>query len=309
MWAEKYRPKKLDEVVGQEHVVNRLKEMIKTGNVPHMLFYGPPGCGKTSVAYAFANELGIPIVEFNASDERGINTIREKIKPLAMLKDKRIILLDEADSMTDDAQHALRRIMEKGNAIFVLTANDEWKIIDPIKSRCAIFRFKKLSTEEIVSVIAKVLKSEGIKLKFSDDVKKALEFLIDYADGDLRKILNSLETLVSSNKELTIEVVKSLVYPDLASRALTFALDGNFEQALRLVEDALVLNKVDAYSVINSLYKSIKSLDTPQHIKLRLYERLADIEANIKVGCNPTIQLASFIATVTLALSELREKR
>jgi len=310
MLAEKYRPKKLDEVVGQEHVIKHLKELVARRERVNMLFYGPPGCGKTSVAYAYANELGIPIIELNASDERGIQVIREKVKRIAFTAGEKIILLDEADSMTEDAQHALRRIMEKAEkagTTFILTANEEWKIIDPIKSRCAIFPFRKLTREEVLTVIIKVLKSEGVVVKLTDDVKQALLFLVDYVDGDLRKALNILETLITSQKTLTIENVKMLLPPRIATQVLELALQGRVEEAVKTLEDLYLQSKLNAPSVIDELYRAIKLLNANPLVKMKLFEKLAEAERGIKIGCNPLIQLIGFIASA-YAYSVLREK-
>jgi len=150
--TEKYRPKNWDELVGQDEIIKSIREALKNPiGIPHFLFVGPAGVGKTTTAYLIARELKVPIIEFNASDERGIDTIRTKIKQLASIRGKRIILLDEADNMTADAQQALRRIMERTmGTIFILVGNTEYKIIDPIKSRCAIYRFKKLSDKDVL---------------------------------------------------------------------------------------------------------------------------------------------------------------
>ena len=301
--AEKYRPKKLDDIIGQEHVVTALKEMVKDGYVPHLLFSGPPGTGKTSTAYALAGELGIPVVEFNASDERGIDVIRSKIKKIAFASGKRIILLDEADNMTSDAQHALRRIMEKASrgTVFILTCNEEWKIIDPIKSRCAIFRFRKLKKEELLKIIVLVLKAEGAVKKIDSEVKKALVYLIDYVGGDARKALNLLDSLVRHGRDVTLANIKMLIPPNIADEALRKAIDGNFQEALLLVEDAFLEDKLDPVVTIRRFYRALKFLDVPEHIKIKLYMKLGDVERNIKLGCTPLIQFASFLATAWVA--------
>lgn len=306
--AEKYRPKRLDEVVGQDEVVSRLRELVKKGYLPHMLFYGPPGCGKTSTAYALANEVGLPVVELNASDERGIQTIREKVKSIAMLRGRRIILLDEADNMTEDAQQALRRIMERGNATFILTANDDWKIIDPIKSRCVIFRFSKLSKPDMLKIVVKIIKAENVKVQVTPEFKHAIEFLLDYVQGDLRKAINMLEPLITSGGQVNVEAVKALIPPDLATTCMKYALDGQFEQALKTLEDAFIYNKLDAYATLNSFYDSIRRLDAPIHVKLKLYDKLAEAERGIKIGCSPLIQLAGFVASCYSAIVALRSE-
>jgi len=300
MLAEKYRPKRLSDVVGQEHVVKHLNEIVARKAKVHMLFVGPPGCGKTSVAHALASELGVPIVEFNASDERGINVIREKIKRIAFSSGDKIILLDEADSMTDDAQHALRRIMEraeKAGTVFILTANEDWRIIEPIKSRCAIFKFRKLSQDEVLKVIINVLKSEKVIVKLTPEVEQGLTFLVEYVDGDLRKALNILETLITSNRTLTVENIKMLMPPAIALRVLELAVNGKVEEAVKTLEDLYIQNKLDTTTTINDLYKAVKVLEVNPLVKMKLFEKLAETEGRIKIGCNPLIQLIGFIAS------------
>jgi len=308
MLVEKYRPKKLSEIIGQDHVITPLKELVQKGPpLPHLLFFGPPGCGKTSTAYALANELKIPIVELNASDERGITTIREKIKRLAFTTGYRIILLDECDRMTDEAQHALRRIMEKTHTTFILTANEEWKIIDPLKSRCVNFRFNKLSYQDMAKIIIKIIKSENVKIEMTQDVKEALTLLLEYTNGDLRKAINMIEALITSSKTLNAISIKSLIPPSLAYEALQLVINGNWEQGLKKLEDAYIQNKLEPLLTIESLYKAIERIEIPIHIKLKLYEKLAEAERGIKIGCNPLIQLAGFLSTAFASIVEMKE--
>lgn len=301
--AEKYRPKSLDLVIGQEHVVKALRGMMQRGKIVHMLFAGPPGCGKTSVAHALARELGYAIVEFNASDERGIQTVREKIKRLAFTAGRRIILLDEADMMTEDAQHALRRIMERCSpeVRFILTCNEDWKIIDPIKSRCACFYFRKLSNNEVLRIIATVLKAEGLAKQIDAEMKKTLVSLVRYVDGDARRALNMIDSLVSSGKEVTLANVKLLLPPDHASELLKTAISGDWDGALRMLEDLYVQNRLNATATLRQMYDTIRQLDVEEHVKVKLYEKLGDVERNIKLGCSPLIQLSSFLATAWAA--------
>jgi len=310
MLVEKYRPKKLDEIVGQDHVVKALKELIKKEPpLPHLLFFGPPGCGKTSTAYALAYELKTPIVELNASDERGITVIRDKVKRLAQTAGYRIILLDEADRMTDEAQHALRRIMEKTHVTFILTANEEWKIIDPIKSRCVNFRFNKLNLHDMARIIIKIMVSEGIDVKPTQEVKEALTLLLDYVNGDLRKAINMVEAMITTTKTITVEAIKAMIPPSIAEESLKLAINGNWEGALKKLEDLYIQNKLEPNLTINHLYRAISKLDLPIHVKLRLYDKLAEVERGIRIGCNPLIQLAGFLATAYASITELRGEK
>ena len=307
---EKYRPKSFDEIVGQEEVIASIKNIVAKGfdDAPHMLFSGQAGTGKTSTAMLiakswFGKHWRSFFVELNASDERGIDVVREKIKRFAFSTGKRIIFLDEADSMTADAQNALRRIMERTTStVFILSCNWDWKIIDPIKSRCAIFRFKKLTDKQILKRIIQIIKAEGLKLKATEETKKALLLLVKMADGDMRKAINMLDTLISSNREISIANVKMLDEPAIVETSFRKALDGDFDSARKLIEDALVRYNFDVNKIIDKLYKSIindNSLST--EIKTRLIVRLSDLEYRLKFGASPVIQLISFISYVWIA--------
>jgi len=298
--TEKYRPKTLDDVVGQDNVVNTLKKLIEKGSIVHMLFVGPPGVGKTSVAHAFAHDAGFPIVEFNASDERGIQFIRTEIKERSRVKGKVIILLDEADNLTEDAQQALRRIMERSapGVKFILTANYETGIIEPILSRCAVFRFRRLDKKEIMSIVAKILIAEGIK-DVDKEMASAIMELIDYVNGDVRRMLNLIDTLIKAGKEITVANVRSLMVPSEVENIFKSALDGDLTGAIKSLEDLYVQNKLNGERTISQLYSFIKNFDTEDIIKAKLYISLGEVEEAIKSrNCNELIQLSRFIATV-----------
>ncbi|KAL7274713.1 Subunit of heteropentameric Replication factor C (RF-C) [Rhizina undulata] len=211
-WVEKYRPKNLNDVSAQDHTISVLKRTLQSSNLPHMLFYGPPGTGKTSTVLALAKELYGPelmktrVLELNASDERGISIVREKVKNFARIAISnstasqksqypcppyKIIILDEADSMTQDAQSALRRTMETYSKItrFCLICNYVTRIIDPLASRCSKFRFKPLDEENAKTRLEKIAKAEGVK--YEDGV---IEALIKVSDGDLRKAITYLQS-------------------------------------------------------------------------------------------------------------------
>ena len=220
-WVEKYRPTNLDEITAQTIIINALKNVLITKKIPHLLFYGPSGSGKTSTILALARELFKTdistnrIIELNASDERGINIIRDKIKKYSKqimntnnnLPPWKLIILDEADTMTPDSQFALRRIMEQYSKItrFCIICNYHTKIIDPIISRCAIFHFKPISEENILNKLQIICTKENINYNY-----EILTKIIELSRGDLRKAINFLQKCYSNYNILNIDLLKEI---------------------------------------------------------------------------------------------------
>jgi len=302
-FVNKYRPKSLDEVVGQEKVVNAIRRMIRNGHIPHLLFSGKPGTGKTSVAQCIARELWgnewkTHIEELNASDERGIDIVRNKIKRWTRTVGERIIFLDEADRLTDEAQHALRRIMENSNnTIFILSCNEPHKIIDPIKSRCVEFTFNPIKDDEVLRKLISVCNEEGISFDPNNrNIRDGFFEIVRQSKGDLRKALNILEKLVGENKEILPENVEALKKAKVAGEALKMALSGNFEEAKNLLEDGYINSDYDVNHVIYELYDAICEIENLE-VKTKLFVKLAEVEHRCKVGSNPLIQLIGFLAT------------
>jgi replication factor C subunit 2/4 len=302
-WVEKYRPENLDEISAQTNVVQSLKSAVKTKNIPHLIFFGPSGCGKTSTILALAREMfgseySDRIIELNASDERGINVIREKIKTYAKqavnyLKDVppwKIIILDEADTMTSDSQFALRRIMEQYSKItrFCIICNYHNKIIDPIISRCSLFRFKPVESNEIIKKLKFICEKE--KFNCSDNL---LEKIVCICRGDLRKGVNLLQKCYNSfgdkiNEELLDEI--SGVIPKVKFNKLMEAIE---KKEVQQVDNLIEQIFLEGYSMVNQilvLHNYILQMNIPGDKKSDILCKLSDVDQNLIKGCDEYIQ-------------------
>ncbi|MEM4302683.1 MAG: replication factor C small subunit [Candidatus Caldarchaeum sp.] len=311
-WVEKYRPRRLDDVVNQEEVVSTLKNVVSTKNVPHMLFSGPPGTGKTATAHAFAQELFGPryledglFVEINASDERGIETIRERVKTYARTVPFggigfRILLLDESDQLTDAAQHAFRRTMEQFSATcrFILAANYSNRIIEPIQSRCAVLRFKPLSMQMVEIMLRRIAEAEKVTLEDS-----AVQAIYEFSLGDMRKAINILQSAASlfpRVDEKNVYKVMGLVSRGEVRRMLELALDGKFKEARDLLRDIIYIQGHQAQDIISSMSREIPSLNVSEDDKIKLVDALGETDYRISQGGTPEVQLQAFLAKLSL---------
>jgi len=313
-WTEKYRPKTLDDVIGQVEIVERMKAYVKTRNIPHMLLAGPAGVGKTTTALALAHDLfkdkvRESFLELNASDERGIDVVRGRIKDFARtlpLTDVpfKIILLDEADALTPDAQHALRRTMEMfaGATRFILSCNYSSKIIEPIQSRCAVFRFKQLSEHDMKEMVKRVAKAE--KIEVHDDAAKALIYI---SEGDMRKIINALQGAAASGKKITEELiykVSSRAKPVEIKEMLELALKGNFIEARNKLDHVMLNYGMSGEDVLLQIYREVTTLDLPDRAKVNLVDRIGEYNFRMVEGANERIQLEALLAQIMLIGSE-----
>ena len=306
VWAEKYRPQKLSEIINQTHVSERIKAFVKEKNIPHLLFAGAAGTGKTTMALALAHELygkswQQSILSLNASDERGIDIIRGKVKDFARTKPLgdvsfRIILLDEADALTQEAQQALRRTMEGFTSVsrFILIGNFSSKIIEPIQSRCAVFRFKALTNPDIKKFILRIV--EGEKLKISDD---AIEAVIYLSEGDLRKVTNLLQASAILSEKITEDVVydvASQAKPDDVKDMLEAAIKGKFEEARKMLQNMLLRQGLAGSDVIREIHRQLYSLEISEEEKVKLIEKTGEYEFRLSEGSSDLIQLEALLA-------------
>ena len=304
MWVEKYRPKKITEIVGQTEIIGSLSALIKDPtDMPHLMFSGSAGVGKTTTALCITRQiLGENIegnlLELNASDERGIGMVREKVKKFSGFAGLsnvpfKIIILDEADEMTSDAQTALRRIIEDTAKIcrFILIANNISKIIDPIQSRCATFKFTSVGEEDITNRLEEIAKKEKIKSN-----KKGLKAIYDYSQGDLRHAINLLQATASLG-EITEDTVKStsgLTKTTDVDEVLKIALAGNLvESRDKMIE----LIKVYGMSESDFLKYFNSAVFKSKHKKIsEILEIIAKYDYRILVGANSEIQLSAMLA-------------
>lgn len=317
LWAEKYRPRSLAEVVNQKEVVERLKKFVAERNVPHMLFAGPPGTGKTTVAHAFAHDLYGEnyrqyMLELNASDERSITVIRSKVKEFARSKVTgevpfKIVLLDEADNMTADAQQALRRLMElySANTRFILTANYPSKIIEPIQSRCAVFRFTPLKKEDVVGRLMYICQNENIKC-----YDKALELIYELSEGDMRKAINILQSAaaISDVTEEAVFKVVGLAHPREVREMLQLALAGNFLEARKKLRDLMITYGLSGLDIIKQIHREVFSteLKIPEDLKILIADYAGEIQFRLTEGADDEVQLNAFLARLALIGRKLK---
>ncbi|MCL1811282.1 MAG: replication factor C small subunit [Methanomassiliicoccaceae archaeon] len=310
IWTEKYRPKDLDEVVGQKHITERMKAYVSSRNMPHLLLAGPAGTGKTTCALAlakslFGGEWKGNFIELNASDERGIDVVRGKIKEFARTAplgdaEFKIIFMDEADALTSDAQAALRRTMEKYSKIcrFILSCNYSSKIIDPIQSRCAVFRFSPLLKEDVENYLRMIISKESIKM--DDD---ALEGLIHVARGDMRRAVNSLQVAASLGKQITLDVIyqtTGLAKPEEVKKMLETALSGNFLSARDMLDDIMIMYGLSGQDIIKQIHSSFFDLSITDSEKVRLMDKTGEVEFRIVEGSNERIQLEALLAYLVM---------
>lgn len=310
IWTEKYRPKTLDDVVGQKHVTERLKAYVASRNMPHLLLTGPAGTGKTTCSLALAKEMfGTEwkgnFIELNASDERGIDVVRGKIKEFARTAplgdaDFKIIFMDEADALTNDAQAALRRTMEKYSGIcrFILSCNYSSKIIDPIQSRCAVFRFKPLTVDDVSGFLNRIVEKENI-----DITEDAVKGLIHVARGDMRRAVNSLQVAASLGKKIDLDIIyqtTGMANPEAIKEMMNTALSGDFIKARDKLDDIMITFGLSGQDVIKQIHSAVFEMPITDREKVKMVEKVGEVEFRIVEGSNERIQLEALLANLVL---------
>ena len=311
IWTEKYRPTTFLELVGQGDITKRVEALTKSLNIPHLMFAGPAGTGKSTLALIVVKDLfgenwKDNYLELNASDERGINVVREKVKDFARTKSLgnipfKIIFLDEADALTPEAQQALRRTMENYSATcrFILSCNYSSKLIDPIQSRCAIFRFKLLEKKDIEKVLQKISREERLTI-----TPEAIEILYEGSEGDCRRCINLLQSTASISPSITTDLVATVISnakPKDIKVVLDYALAGDFQKSREKLLDVMLKESISGQDVIKSIQKEIWNLPIEPEIKVKLTEKTGEIEFRIIEGSDPFIQLQSLLASFVLA--------
>lgn len=298
-------------MVGQDEVVKRLQSYVDSRNLPHLLFSGPPGVGKTACAIAIAKELFGEtwtgnFTELNASDERGIDVVRNKIKNFARTSplgeaDFKIIFLDEADALTSDAQSALRRTMERYTSTcrFILSCNYSSKIIEPIQSRCAVYRFRPIPQQAIEQRVAHIAKIEGLTV-----TDEGMEAIIYVSQGDMRKAINALQAAGLLDQQIGMEAIYQITAtarPEEIGELIELALSGDFIGARTKLDTLLINQGLSGEDIIVQVHRAMFDRSIPDILKVKLMDRIGEIDFRLTEGANERIQLEALLAYFVLA--------
>jgi replication factor C small subunit len=310
IWTEKYRPENFSDIKGQKDIVKRIKAFVDTKNMPHVLFAGPAGVGKTTLALVTVKQLYKDtwhenFLELNASDERGIDVVRVKVKEFARTKSIgavpfKIIYLDECDALTKEAQQALRRTMENYTTTcrFILSCNYSSKIIEPIQSRCAVFRFKPLTQQDISEIIEHIAEREKLSID-----EKAKHALMEVSEGDCRKMENILQACAVSATKITEDIVfevAGFARPKEIGELLDIVVKNDFVKSKAKLLDIMLNYGLSGLDVIKQLQKEIWKLKIDDHKKLEMIKDCAEIEFRMVEGSDEFLQLESLMARFIL---------
>lgn len=314
IWIEKYRPKKFSDIKGQKDIVEKIRAFVEQKNMPHLLFVGPAGVGKTSLSLVIAKKIfgeawKSNFLELNASDERGIDVIRHKVKDFARTRaigdvPFKVIYLDECDALTKEAQQALRRTMENYTQTtrFILSANYSSKIIDPIQSRCTVFRFKLLEEKDVINIVDHIAEKEGLKVD-----EKAKKALFEVSEGDCRRVENILQSCAALGKEITDENIfsmASVARPKEVKEFLGLAIENKFILAREKLLDTMLRYGISGIDMIKQIQKEIWDLNIDDKDKVRLADKCGEIEFRMTEGSDEYLQLEALLANFTLCNSQ-----
>lgn len=311
-WVEKYRPKQLSDLISHKDIISTISKFVAEDRLPHLLLYGPPGTGKTSTILAVAKQIYSPkefnsmVLELNASDDRGIGIVRNQILSFASTrtlfkKGFKIVILDEADAMTKDAQNALRRVIEKftENTRFCIICNYLSKIIPALQSRCTRFRFGPLKQDQMVNRLEYVIAQESVKV--SEDGMKAL---VTLAMGDMRRALNILQSTSMAYTETTEDNVYTCVGHPLRrdiENIVDWVLNEDFTSAYNNIQKLKAAKGLALEDILADVHAYVHRIDFPLHVRMALLEKMADTEYRLASGTSEKLQLGSFIAAFQIA--------
>ncbi|MFA5061029.1 MAG: replication factor C small subunit [Candidatus Pacearchaeota archaeon] len=311
VWTEKYRPKKFEDMVGQSEILKRVRSLVNSLNIPHLLFAGPAGTGKSTLALIVVKQLfgeswRENYLELNASDERGIDVVRQKVKDFARTKaisnvPFKVIFLDEADALTREAQQALRRTMENYTSTcrFIMSCNYSSKIIDPIQSRTVVFRFQLLEKKDIKRRIDLIAEREGLSI-----TPEAFDALHESSEGDCRRVINLLQATASISPNITPDLVNTIVSkakPSDVRIVLDYALAGDFQNSREKLLEIMLKESVSGQDIIKAIQKEVWNLNIDNALKVKLTEKTGEIEFRLIEGSDEFIQLEALLASFILA--------
>ncbi|KAF5735496.1 replication factor C subunit 3-like [Tripterygium wilfordii] len=317
-WVEKYRPQSLADVAAHRDIIDTIDRLTSENRLPHLLLYGPPGTGKTSTILAVARKLYGPqyhnmILEMNASDDRGIDVVRQQIQDFASTQSfsfgvkasVKLVLLDESDAMTKDAQFALRRVIEKytKNTRFALICNHVNKIIPALQSRCTRFRFAPLDPIHVTERLKHVIAEERL-----DVSESGLAAVVRLSNGDMRKALNILQSTHMASQQITEEAVYLCTgnpLPKDIEQISYWLLNESFSEIFKRTSEIKARKGLALVDIVREVTMFVFKIKMPSNVRVQLINDLADIEYRLSFGCNDKLQLGSLIATFTRARSAL----
>ena len=320
-WVERYRPATLENQISHDSIISTIKKFIEKDCLPHLQFYGPPGTGKTSTMVAtaknmFGSRYKMSVLELNASDERGINTVRYLIKtfcetrsPFDTKDSKKIVILDEADSMTKEAQNALRRVIEKYSRTvrFCQICNYVSKIIPALVSRCTRFKFKKIPYNDAIVRVKEICDLENIKI-----TEEAMLDICTICQGDMRKIVNMLQSIhitlksggtdTDNNEEIGRNYIFKMTgypHPEEIDNIFNILMNDDVMVAYARIKKISSLKGISLISIINEVTQRVLSLELPGNTAVNIIQRLAEIEYRLSISCSEEIQLGSQVSAFT----------